>query len=172
VRTDTNPSHCGRCDNPCPASVGCSAGQCTVTEAGDLISAINNFRIAQGCPVLTADPRLMASAQFLSEDMAYGDFIDDSGLASDGSTISGRMAREGYNASSWSELNAWTYATANDVIGLWTNNANYRRQLARCNLQHIGVGHVYQANDQPNVMHNGAPQGPFFHYWTADLASP
>jgi uncharacterized protein YkwD len=114
----------------------------------------------------------MASAQFLSEDMAYQDFIDDSGQASDGTLPPDRMSREGYNAGNWGELNAWTYATANDVIGLWTNNANYRRQLARCNLQHIGVGHVYQANDQPNVMHNGATQGPFFHYWTADLASP
>jgi hypothetical protein len=39
-------------------------------------------------------------------------------------------------------------------------------------LQHIGVGHVYQANDQPNVMHNGRVEGPFFHYWTLDMASP
>jgi uncharacterized protein YkwD len=172
VRTDTNPSHCGRCDNPCPANAGCSAGQCTVVEANDLVTVINGFRVAQGCPALAPDPRLMAAAQFLSEDMAYRDFIDDAGIASDGSTITGRMVREGYNPSGWAELNAWTYPTANDVVSFWTSTANFRRQLARCDLQHIGVGHVYQPNDQPNVMHGGATQGPFFHYWTADLASP
>ncbi len=45
-------------------------------------------------------------------DHRYNDFIDETGLASDGSTIQGRMMREGYNPSNWSELDAWTYPTA------------------------------------------------------------
>jgi uncharacterized protein YkwD len=171
VLTDLNPTHCGQCNNPCPPDVGCSVGQCTVVEAQDVIALVNQFRVAAGCPALATDPRLMASAQFLSEDMAYRDFIDDNQVASDGSTVPDRMTREGYIPDGWGELNAWVYATPNDAVTFWQNNAAYRRQLLRCTLQHIGVGHVYQANDQPNVMHNGVAQGPFFHYWTADFAS-
>src|SRR5262249_55636545 len=48
TRTDVDPNHCGRCDNPCPTDVGCSAGQCTVVEATDLIAFLNQFRVAAG----------------------------------------------------------------------------------------------------------------------------
>jgi uncharacterized protein YkwD len=140
---------------------------------GELLDLINAERVTVGYSALETHPSLMAAAQFMSEDMAFEDFIDDNCLASDGSTCTERLEREGYTVDNWNELNAWTHPTADDVMDFWMSNSSYRDVIRRCDVDHVGIGHVYQSDDQANIQHEGATEGPrYYYYWTLDVASP
>lgn len=98
---------------------------------GDLISLINNMRVAYGLPALNIDPILMSTAQQTSDTMAINDIHWHIG------NVSGRVMAAGYGggAIAWATENfAIGTMTISEIQQVWADpdhmipvvNANYR----------------------------------------------
>jgi len=128
-----------------------------------VVTLTNQERVAHGCGPLTVDARLQAAAEGHSADMALNDFFDHTG--SNGSTLSDRIAAQGYIHWSWIGENiAAGYPTPESVIAGWMESAGHRANILNCSFVHIGVGYYYLPNDTGSVNYG--------HYWTQDFAAP
>ena len=75
-----------------------------------------------------------------------------------------RIAAINYEYYSATENIAAGYTTPEAVVEDWMNSDGHRDNILNCNLQEIGVGHYYLANDSGSVNYH--------HYWTQILATP
>jgi uncharacterized protein YkwD len=134
-------------------------------EVTAVIVLTNQDRIANGCPALTPNPILMATAQAHSADMALHHFFAHT--SSTGQTPPQRITAAGYTWAAVAENIAAGYATATSVVSTWFNetppNDPHRANILNCRLHDIGVGYFYLAND-PNVI-------AFHWYWTEDFGT-
>jgi uncharacterized protein YkwD len=78
------------------------------------------------------------------------------------------MMQAGYTNYGWvSEDLAAGQADAALIVQEWSQSSAHRYVLLNTGLHEIGVGYVYDPNDQPNVrLDNGQFAGPFCFYWT------
>ena len=138
------------------------------TEAGasdfaDRVVIETNARRSQvGCPALTINAMLTQAAQGHSEDMAFNDFFSHTG--SNGSTPWDRIHATGYQYSLAAENIAAGYSTPEAVVQGWMDSPGHRANILNCDLQEIGVGYYYLANDTGDEN--------WYHYWTQVFATP
>lgn len=136
-----------------------------------VIALVNQQRAAHGCAPLAPNPQLALAAQRHSEDMAIRNYFNHT--TPEGLVFTDRIAQSGY---------AWGHAAENltayvntpeAVVAVWMNSPPHRASMLDCNLRDVGVGVAYQEADQADVqMPDGSQSGPFFYYWTMDMATP
>ena len=123
----------------------------------DLVTRINDFRVAHGLPTLAVSDTLTAAAKWMSADMGVNNYFAHTSL--DGRTPTQRMNDAGYPAfSTWTgEDLAAGFTTTADVLNGWINSPAHYAVLVNPQYHAIGVGRGYAA---------GSTYG---WYWTADF---
>ncbi|WP_344879525.1 CAP domain-containing protein [Allokutzneria multivorans] len=105
-----------------------------------VLELTNGHRAEAGCPALTPNPQLVASAQAHSDDMAAQNYFSHTGK--DGSNPGERMARAGFVGRSWAENIAAGYRDAETTVRQWMNSEGHRKNILNCDLRELGVGFV------------------------------
>lgn len=136
-----------------------------LAEVNAVIALTNRDRVANGCPALTPNPILMATAQAHSADMALHHFF--SHASSTGQTPSQRILAAGYQWIAVAENIAAGYPTPQSVESTWFNetppNDAHRQNILNCHLHDVGVGFYYLANDPNSIAYHW--------YWTEDFGT-
>jgi len=136
-----------------------------------VVELMNTHRVAHGCTPLKINPRLTAAAQRHSADMALNDFFSHIGF--DGSTMDQRMRVAGYIPRKYAENVSAGQDTPEAVVATLMASPSHRASILDCELQEVGIGYYHQPDDQYSVLTDDRSiQGPFFHYWTQDFATP
>jgi uncharacterized protein YkwD len=134
-------------------------------EVDAVIALTNQDRVANGCPALTPNPILMATAQAHSADMALHHFFGHQ--SSTGQTPSQRILAAGYQWTAVAENIAAGYPTAQSVVDTWFNetppNDPHRANILNCRLRNVGVGYYYLAADPNSIAYHT--------YWTEDFGA-
>ncbi len=163
----------GRPARRTPTTVPLIAGSGIVTvaptplpaEVVAVVALTNQDRLANGCPALTANPILMATAQAHSEDMALHHFFAHT--SSTGQTPAQRIQAAGYHWAAVAENIAAGYPTPQSVVATWFDetppNDPHRANILNCRLHDVGVGYYYLADD-PNTI-------AYHEYWTEDFGT-
>lgn len=136
------------------------------SPADTVLSAINAARAKAGCKPLRLDNRLVAAARSHARAMAEQNFFGHSGR--DGSRISSRIRRQGYDFRSAAENIAAGQKSANAVVQSWMQSAGHRRNILNCRMTETGIAVVYQADDKPI----GGSRYPLRYYWVQVFAAP
>lgn len=126
---------------PGGSNSNCAYSQ-NVGYVAELISLINQARIAAQLPALTVNAQLNAAAQGHSADMACNNFLDHTG--SDGSRIGDRIRATGYNTSSYAEIIA--IGTPQNAMDQWAADAPHWEIILNPYGGELGVGYAYYAN--------------------------
>jgi uncharacterized protein YkwD len=141
----------------------------TATPKSDFISRViartNSYRVANGCPALTANTILMGTAQGHSQEMALRDYVGHN--SADGTSPWDRIKAAGYNYRMVAENIAWGATSPEQVVDAWffesPPNDAHRKNILNCGLREIGVGYYYLANDPGQVTAHT--------YWTQDFGT-
>lgn len=118
-----------------------------------VLELVNSERAKAGCAPVTVDTELTKAAQNHSQDMA--DHQNMSHTGSDGSSMTDRLARVGYQYSSAGENVAAGYGTADSVMEGWMNSPGHKANILNCGFKEIGIGLAGPGN-----------------YWTQNFGSP
>jgi len=153
------------------APAGCAtppAGSTPESQAQALMAAVNAFRADNGLLPVSYNRILANAALGHSQDMSQNNFFSHTG--SNGSTMQQRLLQAGYTNHEWAgELLAAGQTDPSLIVQQWSQSPAHRYVLLNDGLHEIGVGYVYDPNDQPNVrLDNGQIAGPFCFYWTMD----
>jgi uncharacterized protein YkwD len=107
-----------------------------------IVSLINQTRIANGLNALTVNSSLMASARAHSTDMAANNFVNHTG--SDGSTAWQRMQLAGY-VGRWGGENIYGgYSTTpNQAYSWWLGSTPHLNNILGIYYRDVGVGYAY-----------------------------
>ncbi len=136
------------------------------TDSQDFIDRVveltNQERTQLGLSSLTTDPLLNQAAQTHTENMAEQDFLEHTGL--DGSSAGDRIEATGYEFSAWAENIAGGHQTPQAVVEGWMNSEGHRVNILNPDLEEIGVGYYFLAEDTGSVNLN--------HYWTQVFGTP
>ena len=156
---------------PTPVPLIAGSGIVTVAptplpaEVLAVVALTNQDRLANGCPALTPNPILMATAQAHSEDMALHHFFAHT--SSTGQTPAQRIQAAGYHWAAVAENIAAGYPTPQSVVATWFDetppNDPHRANILNCRLHDVGVGYYYLAVD-PNTI-------AYHEYWTEDFGT-
>ncbi|MDI2130033.1 CAP domain-containing protein [Yinghuangia seranimata] len=122
----------------------------------EVITLTNAARAAHGLPPLAAEPRLTASAQAHSADMAARDYFEHDSL--DGRKPADRIRAAGYAYSRCAENIAAGQPTPADVVDGWMNSPGHRANILTPELTQIGIGIAYG--------------GSYRIYWTQNFGTP
>ena len=149
---------------PPPATVGgptAPAGVCNpdrnAAYESEILSLINNARANNGLPALNMNTKLQAAADAHSKDMACNSLLSHTG--SDGSSVSSRVAAQGY-ASSYSVENIYAGGTAQDAFTWWMNDQIHKDAILDTRISEIGIGYAYLGTST------------YGGYFAVDFASP
>ncbi|MGI9616847.1 MAG: CAP domain-containing protein [Acidimicrobiales bacterium] len=135
---------------PTPAPTGAPATGDRAFEQR-VIELTNANRRQNGCGDLANNSKLHAAALGHSADMnARGYF---SHTSADGSSMSNRIDRQGYDWRSIAENIAQGQRTPEQVVQAWMNSSGHRANILNCGLTEIGVGFVN-------------------YYWTQNFGTP
>lgn len=118
-----------------------------------VLGLVNSERAKAGCAPVTVDAKLTKAAQNHSQDMA--DHQNMSHTGSDGSSMTDRLARVGYQYRSAAENVAAGYGTADSVMDGWMNSPGHKANILNCGFKEIGIGLAGPGN-----------------YWTQNFGSP
>ena len=133
-----------------------SEAACLNTQEATLLAKINAYRQQNGLQPLKVSKALNVASYTLSYDMGKNNFFGHTG--SDGSSMSQRMATEGYTYATLKGENiAAGYATADAVFTAWKNSADHNKNMLNPNYKAIGIGMAQVA---------GSTYGT---YWTTDF---
>jgi uncharacterized protein YkwD len=140
-------------DNVC--SPNSSWGTVNSSFASQVLTLVNQHRVAIGVGQLSTDGALTASAVWKSMNMAglnYFDHNDDP----IGRTVAQRLAACGWPSNlGWGENIAYGYSTPADVMNGWLNSPGHRANIENPSFTSIGVG---VASNSQGV-----------YYWTQDF---
>ncbi len=146
---------------PAPSPGACAVDLDPEFES-QVLTLINNARVAQGLSALQSQSQLTAAARAHSTDMACNDFVEHNGT--DGSSWFDRIAAQGYSYSSASENiyvgNPAFGGTPAGAFEWWMNSEIHRNNILNPGVTQIGVGYVYRS---------GSTYG---GYYTLVFASP
>jgi uncharacterized protein YkwD len=121
----------------------------------EMLDRVNAERSARGLASIRIDDRLTLAAQRHSDDQAGRGQM--SHMGSDGSGLTVRVDRAGYEWRSVAENVAYGYTDPASVMAGWMASAGHRRNILSANTD-LGVGLAYGADGRP--------------YWTQVFASP
>ncbi len=124
---------------------------------GELLTLINAARAENGLPSLTLNSQLAAAADLHSSDMACNSLLSHTG--SDGSSVSSRIAAQGYSASYVVET-IYPGGGPQDAIISWMNDTEHRDAILNTQITEIGIGYAYVGSS----VYGG--------YFAVDFASP
>ncbi|NJO40709.1 MAG: CAP domain-containing protein [Cyanobacteria bacterium CRU_2_1] len=134
-------------------------------SSGSLIDQVlaltNTHRQQAGLKPLRLNANLSTAAQSHSQDMALSDYFDHVGK--NGSTAYDRLTAAGYNYSLAAENIAVGFPTAASVVYAWMNNPHHRVNMMHPDLQEIGIGYYFLANDTGSTNYR--------YYWTQDFGT-
>ena len=141
TRTPTTIPTIGPTYTPTATRTGCSI----VYNSGyedQIISLINQTRIANGLNALTVNSSLMTSARAHSTDMALNNFVNHTG--SDGSTAWQRMQLAGY-VGRWGGENIYGgyNTTPNQAYSWWLGSTPHLNNILGIYYRDVGVGYAY-----------------------------
>lgn len=134
--------------------VAATAQVCPTPTELEVLTLINQERLAAGRPPLEIDVRLVDSARRHSEDMASNNFVDHIGTG--GSTFVQRIWATGYSFPR-SENVAAGYTSPAAVVAAWMNSAGHRSNILDGLARHVGVGFAASTTST------------FGRYWTTNF---
>lgn len=111
----------------------------------EVFQLTNIERQRHGLTGLTFDPLLSQVAHGHSIDMANNDFFSHAG--SDGSSVDERVEATGYVYESLTENIAAGYASPITLVQGWMNSLGHRANILNPDLQNVGIGFFFLAND-------------------------
>ncbi|MBN1304610.1 MAG: hypothetical protein JXA13_09260 [Anaerolineales bacterium] len=123
----------------------------------EILNLINSARTSNGLPTLTVNAQLEDAAQAHAIDMACNNFLSHTGT--DGSSVSSRIAAQGYSASYVVE-NIFAGGTAAEAFNWWMNDQPHREAILDRKVTEVGIGYVYCSDSE------------YGGYFTVDFASP
>jgi uncharacterized protein YkwD len=126
---------------PSGGNSNCSYSQ-NASYVSQIISLINQARVAAKLNSLTVNAQLTSAAQSHSADMACNNFLDHTG--SDGSSIGDRLAQAGYDSFNYYEIIA--IGTPQNAIDQWRADASHWDVVLNPTITQIGVGYAYYAD--------------------------
>ncbi|MEO0406876.1 MAG: CAP domain-containing protein [Cyanobacteria bacterium P01_A01_bin.135] len=127
-----------------------------------VLALTNNARRQLNLAPLRANTTLSQVAQQHSQNMATGDFFSHEDPS--GRRPHERIAAANYGFRSTAENIAAGFSTAERVFQAWMDSPSHRVNILNPNLQEIGLGYAYLANDTGSINYN--------HYWTQVFAQP
>ncbi|MCU0525382.1 MAG: CAP domain-containing protein [Elainella sp. Prado103] len=130
--------------------------------AEQVVGLVNQERRQAGLKEVRLNPRLNASAQAHSQDMALNDFFGHKG--SNGSQADERILAAGYNYSLIGENIAAGFATPSGAVEAWMNSPGHRQNILHPLLKEIGIGFYFLENDTGAVNYR--------YYWTQNFGTP
>jgi uncharacterized protein YkwD len=107
------------------------------TEVDQVVTLVNQARLANGCAALRVDDKLTAAASDHSTDMSERDYF--SHTTPEGVTFDERIANAGY-AMPGAENIAKGQDSAAIVMDAWMKSKGHRNNILNCQLTAIGVG--------------------------------
>jgi uncharacterized protein YkwD len=119
---------------------------------GQLLTATNQSRAANGCSPVQIEEHLTESAQQHTDDMAIHDYF--SHTSPDGRTFDRRIHESGYPGDDLGENIASGYGSAGEVQAAWMDSPGHRRNILDCSFRNVGIGYDQQGG-----------------YWTVDFGS-
>jgi len=132
----------------------------TSAESVQILALVNNERTSRGLSPMRLDVSLNDAAQGHSAAQASAGSIYH--IAPDGSSPGDRIARSGYQFSTWGENVAAGYRDAGAVMAAWMRSPGHCRNILNPAFTELGVGYVERTNDPSR----------FFDYWTQVFARP
>lgn len=129
-------------------------------EALQVLALVNNERSIRGLAPMQLNTSLNAAADGHSAVQAAAGGIFHVGP--DGSNPGDRIARTGYQFSTWGENVAAGYRNASAVMTAWMNSPGHCRNVLNPAFTELGVGYVQQPGDPSR----------YFDYWTQVFARP
>lgn len=142
-----------------------------------VVELVNQERWSQaGLPPLKRNALLDQAAQSHSNNMAVRNFFAHCDVDTKTSPWD-RMSSAGYGYAAAENIAAGQYDPA-AVMNAWMNSPGHRRSILSASHREIGVGYVFQPDDQSNVRWDignctaGSPEnGPYRRYWTQNFGS-
>lgn len=124
---------------PASALTNCSTGtQAISDQEQQLVTRINEFRVANGLNALKLSPSLSRAAAWMSEDLvSHGIFSHTDSL---GRSAFARVQQCGYSSSGAGENIAAGTGGADGVFRAWEGSADHRQNMLKPNWTVIGVG--------------------------------
>ncbi|KAK1944143.1 Uncharacterized protein P3T76_004055 [Phytophthora citrophthora] len=133
------------------------AGMPTGDYHGAMLTAVNQERAKQGVPSLCMNKKLQAAAQRHSDDMAKNNFMAHDGH--DGSTMSQRITKAGYEWDSVAENVAAGQEEVQSVMESWMTSPGHRENIMSPDYTMFGTAFSYNKDSQYGI------------YWTQDFGS-
>ena len=131
-----------------------------------MIARINRYRQTHGCGALTANAKLMRAAQTHSDDMKRNNFFGHVNLR--GESPLQRITAQGYDFLWVGENIAGWNPDPEYVVDRWYDetppNDLHRKNLLKCEYQHVGVGYSFIENESGNARAR--------NYWVLNLGQP
>ena len=121
-----------------------------------VVELTNVIRQEFGLEVFTENSQLQQAAQTQSENLAFLDFFNHTGL--DGKHPWDRVADTGYNYWTVGENIAAGQLTPEEVVQAWMDSPPHRAAILNPDFKEIGVGFQYLADDTGDINYN--------FYWT------
>jgi len=122
-----------------------------------MLNAVNKERNAHGLASLCLNTKLQNAAQGHSNDMAEHDYMSHTG--SDGSKMSQRIERAGYDRIATGENVAAGHTSVDAVMTAWMNSEHHRDNILRRKFAMFGCGYAYSESST------------YKHYWTQNFGS-
>jgi uncharacterized protein YkwD len=144
--------------SPTPTEPTTDTGPELSAVEAEILRLINEYRAEKlgADAVLTNDPRLNAAADDWSETMAKSDFFKHSSYYA-------QTAEFGYESEYVREIAGAGYGgSAQAVFDAWKASSGHNAVMLTANVEDIGVGHYYLANDSGSVNYS--------HYFTVHFA--
>ena len=132
----------------------------TSAESLQILALVNNERTSRGLVPMRLNGSLNDAAQAHSAVQASVGSIFH--IAPDGSNPGQRIARTGYQFSTWGENVAAGYRNATAVMAAWMRSPGHCRNILNPAFTELGVGYVKRDNDPSR----------YFDYWTQVFARP
>lgn len=130
--------------------------------AYEVVKRTNQIRRDRGLHSLALNTQLSRAAQAYAKNMATQDFFSHTGA--DGSTWQQRIRTSGYDFSDAAENLAIGHSTPASVVEGWMNSPGHQYNMLAQQIQEIGVGYFYLAQDEGKVNSN--------HYWAQSFGTP
>lgn len=158
---DDQPQGDPRQEPPPPAPPSCNPQRDTSFES-QILTFINQTRIANGLGSLKVNSKLTDAALIHSTDMACNNFVDHSG--SNGSSWYDRIAAQGYVYTSATENiyvgNPQFGGTPQGAFEWWMNSQIHRDNILTSKITDIGIGYIFSAESE------------YGGYYTVNFAKP
>ncbi|MBE2222612.1 MAG: hypothetical protein IAF02_13780 [Anaerolineae bacterium] len=146
------------------------------TYEEQVLEIVNQERWKDGQrPPLKGNQQLNNAAETHSNNMAVRNFFAHCDLDTK-TTPAGRAQAAGYASSYVGENIAAGYGTPASVMVGWMNSPGHKGNILNTNYREIGIGYVYQSDDQANIrtdaggcVSDGGGHGPYRSYWTQNF---